>query len=81
MRAVTLTDNMFLGGAYTTSLWWDAGPDWTVTANVWVDSSWAYGPISAQDTCGHQQWSGNAIVNADSDYHITATVGGTDCID
>ena len=81
LQNVTLEDNMFLGGAYTTSLWWDAGASWTVTSNVWVADTWAYGPISAQDTCSHQAWSDNSIVNVDSGYHVTSTVIGTDCID
>jgi hypothetical protein len=81
LRNVTLQDDMFLGGAYTTSLWWDAGASWTVTGNVWVAGTWTYGPISAQDTCAHQVWSGNAIVTVDSDYRVTATVSGTGCID
>ena len=54
---VTLQDNMFLGGGYTTALWWDNVGDkanWVVTNNAWVttddyafdkwsEGKWAYG--------------------------------------
>jgi hypothetical protein len=81
MRAVTLENNMFLGGGFTTDLRWDAGVKWKVTGNVWVAGSWTYGPISTEDTCSHQTWSGNSIVTADAAYHITGTVGTTGCVD
>jgi hypothetical protein len=81
LRDVTLDHNMFLGGGYSTSLTWDAGAAWTVTGNVWVTGSWSFGPISAEGTCAHQQWSGNAIVDADADYRVVAVVEDTGCID
>lgn len=81
LRAVTLENNLFLGGGWSTDLRWDAGVAWTVTGNAWVAGSYTFGPISTEDTCSHQVWSGNSIVNVDADYRITGTVKATGCID
>jgi hypothetical protein len=81
LRTVTLKNNMFLGGGYSTDLMWDAGVNWIVTGNVWVDGSYAYAPISTEGTCGHQTWSGNSIVDINTDYQVTDTVDTTDCVD
>jgi len=81
VRAVTLRDDLFLGGGYTTALTWDAGAAWTVVGNAWAEGSWAYGPIDAEGTCGHQTWSGNTLVNVDASYRVTGTVSATGCVD
>ncbi len=80
MRSVTLINNMFLGGGYSTALQWDAGAIWTVTNNVWVNGSWAYGPVDANSTCSHQNWSGNSIVTINASYGVTSTVSAQGCV-
>ena len=79
LRAVTLSDNLFLGGGYTTYLQWDGGPPWTVTNNHWVDKTWEYDALETQGTCSHQNWSGNNIVTIDSSYRIASTIGALTC--
>ncbi|HSX07452.1 MAG TPA: hypothetical protein VLG11_01010, partial [Candidatus Saccharimonadales bacterium] len=80
MRAVTLRNNQFLGGGYTTSLVWDAGVAWTIAGNVWVQGSWAYGPTDSSGTCANQSWSGNAIVNVDASFAVSSTVSSQGCV-
>ncbi|HSX02890.1 MAG TPA: hypothetical protein VLI05_06295 [Candidatus Saccharimonadia bacterium] len=80
MRNVTLVSNVFLGGGYSTALQWDAGNNWIVTNNAWVQGSWAYGPIDAASTCSHQSWSGNSIVTVNASYGITSTVSAQGCV-
>ncbi|HSX02821.1 MAG TPA: DUF4082 domain-containing protein [Candidatus Saccharimonadia bacterium] len=81
MRNVTLNDNLFLGGGYTTDLHWDAGNAWVVKGNAWVKGSWAYDAITTEGTCSNQSWSGNSIVTADTNFNATSTVSSTGCVD
>ncbi len=81
MQGVTLTNNLFLGGTYTTDLRWTGGANWSVTGNRWVNGKWAYAAISTEGTCSHQTWSGNSIVTIDSNYNIVSTVSSTGCVD
>jgi len=80
MRAVTLRDNQFLGGGYSTSLTWDAGVSWIITNNTWVQGTWSYGPTDSEGTCGQQIWSGNSIVTSDANFAITSTVSSQGCV-
>lgn len=80
---VTLRNNLFLGGGYTTALIWDGNGDkanWIVADNAWVNKTWAYGPIDTETTCSHQTWSGNKIVTVDSNYNVTSTISTADCV-
>lgn len=80
---VTLQNNLFLGGGYTTALWWNnvgGGANWIISGNAWVQNSWAYGPDDSVNTCAHQSWSGNTIVTVNANYAVTATVGPSNCI-
>jgi len=80
---VTLRDNLFLGGGYTTAIWWDKNGDnanWIVANNAWVNKAWAYGPVDTESTCAHQTWSGNKIVTVDGNFKLTSTVSPQDCV-
>lgn len=81
MRSVTLKNNLFMGGGYTTDLRWDAGPNWVVSGNAWVSGAYAYAPISTEGTCSNQTWSGNTLVSIDANYAATSTVGPQSCVD
>ena len=71
---VAVTDNLLAGGAYTIDTRWSGGPRWLVSNNYVVAGSWAYGPVSMENTCGSQDWSGNFIVTIDGDYKVTSKV-------
>jgi hypothetical protein len=45
-----------------------------------VNNAWDYGAASAEGTCAHQTWSGNQLVNIDTNYAATPT-GPLGCID
>lgn len=77
---VSVTNNLLAGGAYTMVTKWTSGPTWTVTGNRVVDRSWVYGPVTAENTCSHQSWSGNAIVAIDSTYRVVQTTAPLGCI-
>lgn len=81
IRNVTLANNLFMGGGYTTDLRWDAGNYWTVTNNAWVSGAYAYAPISTEGTCAQQNWSGNTLVAIDSAYNVTGTIAPQPCVD
>lgn len=80
---VVLQNNLFLGGGYSTALWWDAVGDqanWIISGNAWAQGTWAYGPSDSANTCSHQTWSGNSIVTVDANYAVTSTVSALNCI-
>lgn len=77
---VKATDNLLAGGAYIIDSWWHSGATWTFTNNRLVDKSWAYGAVTAEDSCSHQTWSGNTLVTIDANYNITSTVGQQPCV-
>jgi len=80
---VILQNNLFLGGGYTTALWWDAVGDqanWIISGNAWAQGTWAYGPTDSANTCSHQTWSGNTIVTVNASYAVTSTVSPLNCI-
>lgn len=77
----TVTNNLVGGGAYTIVTEWKAGPNWQIKNNKIVDKAWVYGPTSAENTCAHQDWSGNQIVTIDSNYNITSVVRDQPCVD
>ncbi len=80
---VILQNNLFLGGGYTTALWWDAVGDqanWIISGNAWVQPTWSYGPTDSANTCSHQTWVGNSIVTVNASYAVTSTVGPLSCI-
>jgi len=78
---VTATDNLMAGGAYIVDAWWHSGPTWTFTNNRFVNKSWAYGAVTAENSCSHQNWSGNTLVTIDSNYKVTSTVGPQPCVE
>lgn len=78
---VTATDNLMAGGAYVVDAWWHSGAVWTIKDNRFVNNSWAYGAVTAENTCSHQSWSGNTLVTIDSSYNITSTVGSQPCVE
>lgn len=81
---VTLQNNLFMGGGYTTALWWNnvgGGANWIISGNAWAQGTWAYGPDDSVNTCSHQSWSGNTIVTVDANFAVTSTVGASNCID
>jgi hypothetical protein len=80
---VILQNNLFLGGGYSTALWWDAVGDkanWIISGNAWAQGTWAYGPTDSANTCSHQTWSGNSIVTVDTNYAVTSTISSLNCI-
>jgi hypothetical protein len=78
---VKATDNLMAGGAYIVDAWWHSGATWTLTNNRFVNKTWAYGAVSAENTCSHQSWSGNTLVTIDANYNITSTVGTQPCVE
>jgi len=88
IRSVTLKNNLFMGGSYTTDLRWDAGLSWIVTGNSWVQGAWTYAPISTESTCSNQTWGvdtasnlPNRIVVIDANYNVTSVANTTGCVD
>jgi hypothetical protein len=81
LGAVTVSDNLLMGGAYTMVTQWRSGPRWIVHDNRVVDKAWAYGPASAEGTCSHLDWSGDTIVRINANYRIVSTVRDLPCID
>lgn len=77
----TVTNNLVGGGAYTIVTQWKTGPNWQIKNNKVVNNAWAYGASSAENTCAHQDWSGNQIVEIDSDYNITSVVSDLPCVE
>lgn len=77
---VKATDNLLAGGAYIIDSWWHSGATWTFTNNRLVNKTWAYGAVTAEDSCSHQTWSGNTLVTIDANYNITSTVGPQPCV-
>ncbi|GAA2388900.1 hypothetical protein [Dactylosporangium salmoneum] len=78
---VTATDNLMGGGAYVVDAWWHSGPNWIIRNNRFVENAWSYGAVSAENTCSHQDWSGNTLVTIDGNYNVTSTVGPQPCIE
>jgi len=77
---VNVSDNLFKWtGAYVMSLIWQRGPNWTVHNNRVVNGIWTYGATDSSGTCSHIDWQGNTLVNIDSNYNITKTVGTLNC--
>lgn len=58
-------DNLLYGGDnYVIVTQWRTGADWPIHGNRVVDGTWGTAaPASAEDTCAHQDWQGNTIVN------------------
>jgi len=81
LGAVSVRDNLLMGGAFTLVTQWHSGAAWEIHDNRIVDGAWAYGPASAEGTCAHQNWSGNSIVTIDADYDIVSTVSPLPCVD
>jgi hypothetical protein len=80
LRSVNVSNSLLAGGGYTIDTRWTAGPVWTIRDNMVVDGAWAFGPASADNTCGSQSWSGNAIVTIDASYRVLSTVKQLPCI-
>jgi hypothetical protein len=80
LRDVKVTNNLLAGGGYTIVTEWHAGARWLVANNYVVDGAWGYGPVSTENTCSSQDWSGNYIVTADADYNVTSKIKPLSCI-
>jgi hypothetical protein len=80
LSTVTVTDNLFAGGDYTIEATWRSGPAWSFKDNRLVDATWEYGPATTDDTCGSQQWTGNAVVHIDSGYRVVSTIRAQPCV-
>ncbi len=81
--AVTLQNNLFMGGGYTTALWWDnvgTATNWIISGNAWAQGTWAYGPDDSVNTCNHQTWSGNTIVTVNDDFVTASTIAPNNCV-
>lgn len=76
----SLTGNLLIGGVYTIYVEWHQGANFTIRDNAVVNNAWDYGAASAEGTCAHQTWSGNQLVNIDTNYAATPT-GPLGCID
>ena len=73
---VTVTNNLIMGGTYSLQVKQAAGQV-IVRGNQVVDKSWSYGP--AESECSVINWSGNSLVDIDSGYQVTKTVGPLSC--
>jgi hypothetical protein len=78
---VTGTGNLLVGGVYTMFIQWRQGPDWIMHDNSIVHKSWDYGPVDADNTCSHLDWSGNQLVTIDDNYNVTSVVAPQPCVD
>lgn len=74
---VTVTNNLVMGGTISIQVR-NAKGTVIVKNNSLVDKSWIYGPAEAD--CDTIQWSGNQLVNIDSNYNITHVVGPLACV-
>jgi hypothetical protein len=72
----TIADNLLVGGIYSVCIY--AGPT-TFTNNRVMDNPLAglLGPVDS--TCSLITWSGNTLVDIDSSYDVTSTVGQLPC--
>jgi len=75
-KALWAEDNLLAGGGFTLRIYDVSGQKSTVRNNKIIDGSWQYGPVNS--SC-NDQWSGNTIVTADSEYRVTATVRALAC--
>lgn len=69
-----ITNNLLAGGSYTIRIY--KNPT-TVTGNRIVNNSWEYGPVNSD--CAGIVWSDNILVNIDTSYSVTSTLGPVAC--
>jgi hypothetical protein len=80
---ITVKNNLLMGGSYTIRM--DGNGTQSVAQdNRVVNNSWVSGPaLSSGPTTGNNcpwiTWSGNTLVDIDSNYNITSTVGPLNC--
>jgi hypothetical protein len=70
-------NNMFAGGGYSIRIYHFGGSNHTFSGNKLVNGSWGFGPTDSD--CGKINWSNNSLVDVDSNYNITRTVGALNC--
>lgn len=82
ISAVTANDNLLAGGDnYVIVTQWRSGPDLVIGNNRVVNNTWGTAaPASGEDTCNHQLWQGNSIVDIDSAYNVTRAVRPLPCL-
>lgn len=73
-KGATITENLLAGGGYTARMY---GSGYTFTGNAIVNKEWGYGP--ADNDCGGINWANNRIVEIDTNYRVTSTVGVLNC--
>jgi hypothetical protein len=73
-RGATVENNLFIGGGYTVRLY---GTGYSFSGNMIVNKSWIWGP--ADNDCNGIRWSGNKLVEIDSNYRVTKVVGNLNC--
>lgn len=82
-KGISVKNNLLMGGTFTIRM----DGDGTVSVaqdNRIVDNAWIYGPVmtagpTSGSNCPYITWSGNTLVNIDSNYNITSTVGPLAC--
>ncbi len=80
-KGVVARDNLLAGGSFTIRLDDDGTGDpaskSTATGNRVVANAWQYGPVHSD--CASITWSGNSVVDIDTNYTVTNTVGELLC--